>query len=125
MIVVDSSVILANVFREPGGDSVLDRLSDAAMLSVNVTEVISKLTENGWDFDDAVAAFQTFGLAVFDFGIDLAIDAARLHAPTLHRGLSLGDRACLALARREKATALTADRKWADLNLGCQIELVR
>jgi PIN domain nuclease of toxin-antitoxin system len=37
----------------------------------------------------------------------------------------LGDRACLALAIRKGATALTADRKWADLDVGCKIELIR
>lgn len=125
MIVVDASVILASIFREPGGDQALDHLADAGMLTVNVTEVISKLTERGWDFDEAVAAFNTYGLAIFDFGVDLAIDAGRLHVPTRHKGLSLGDRACLALARREKATALTAERKWADLDVGCPIQLIR
>jgi len=125
VIVLDSSVILASIFAETGGDDILDRLQDAAMLSVNVTEVISKLTEKGWSFDEAVADFGTYGLDVIDFDAELAIDAGRLHAPTRGAGLSLGDRACLALARRENAVALTTDRKWADLDLGCQIELIR
>lgn len=125
MIVLDSSVILASIFAEAGGDDILDRLQDAAMLSVNVTEVISKLTEKGWSFDEAVAAFGTYGIDIVDFDAELAIDAGRLHMPTRGSGLSLGDRACLALARRENAVALTTDRKWADLHLGCHIELIR
>ncbi len=62
-------------------------------------------------------------IAVFDGA--LGISAGQLRAATKHLGLSLGDRACLALAIQEDATALTADRSWADLDIGCKIELIR
>ncbi|MDP3523658.1 MAG: PIN domain-containing protein, partial [Hoeflea sp.] len=56
---------------------------------------------------------------------ETALLAGRLREATRGRGLSLGDRACLALAIRENAIALTADRNWADLDLPCKVELIR
>lgn len=125
MIVVDSSAILAHVFSEPSGDTVLDWLEDAAILSVNISEVILKMTEKGWHCDDAAAALQAYGMAEVPFDTGLAIEAARLHMPTRQLGLSLGDKACLALAIREGATAITTDRKWSRLDVGCKIEVIR
>ena len=46
-------------------------------------------------------------------------------APTRATGLSLGDRACLALAQRLRVPAVTADREWANVNVGITIQLVR
>jgi PIN domain nuclease of toxin-antitoxin system len=40
-------------------------------------------------------------------------------------GLSLGDRACLALAIRRKATVYTTDAAWKNLNLGIEVEVIR
>jgi PIN domain nuclease of toxin-antitoxin system len=48
-----------------------------------------------------------------------------MHAITQGQGLSLGDRACLALARWLTATALTTDRAWSRLGLGVPIEVIR
>lgn len=64
-------------------------------------------------------------LDVVPFDAETALLAGRLRAVTRHLGLSLGDRACLALAIRENATALTADRNWTDLDLPCKVELIR
>jgi PIN domain nuclease of toxin-antitoxin system len=69
--------------------------------------------------------YEGLNLPVRIFDEETAILAGQLRAATAHRGLSLGDRACLALAIRENATAVTADRKWADLRVGCRIELIR
>jgi PIN domain nuclease of toxin-antitoxin system len=56
---------------------------------------------------------------------ELALDAGALHALTRRQGLSLGDRACLARARRLTATALTTDRAWGRVDLGVVIEVTR
>jgi PIN domain nuclease of toxin-antitoxin system len=40
-------------------------------------------------------------------------------------GLSVGDRACLALAIQRKARVYTADRIWSKLSLGIEIQVIR
>lgn len=65
------------------------------------------------------------GITFADYDEDLALAASKLRPATRHKGLSLGDRACLALAIREGATAITTDRAWADLDVGCHIEVIR
>jgi PIN domain nuclease of toxin-antitoxin system len=65
------------------------------------------------------------GIAWIDFDRELAVGAAALLRPTSRFGLSLGDRACLALARLRDLPAVTADRAWAKLDLGIRVEVVR
>jgi PIN domain nuclease of toxin-antitoxin system len=98
---------------EPGADGVADALGgDPIISAVNYAEVISKLVERGKPWRDAVAVINALALAVIDFDIGLAARAGALRAETKKRGLSLGDRACLALAEREKAPAITCEHIW-------------
>jgi PIN domain nuclease of toxin-antitoxin system len=55
----------------------------------------------------------------------MARQTGALRPATKALGLSLGDRACLALARRERLPILTADRSWAKLDLGIPIKVMR
>jgi len=68
--------------------------------------------------------FET-GLKLIPLDTELALAAANLRIATRHKGLSLADRVCLALAIRENAVAVTADKAWAELDVGCEIELIR
>jgi ribonuclease VapC len=124
-VVVDSSVLLAVLRNEDGAQRALGSLFGAFMSSVNATEVISRLIDLGYETDRAFAGLSRFRLTIVAFDEELAGMAGWLRAITRHRGLSLGDRACLALAIRENATALTADRNWVDLDLPCKVELIR
>ena len=124
-VVVDSSVVLAVLRNEAGAEGAAADLAGGFLSSVNAVEVLTRLIDLGYAPDRAVSALARFRLAVVSFDEELALLAGRLRAATRHRGLSLGDRACLALAIREKATALTADRNWADLDLPCKVELIR
>ena len=81
--------------------------------------------EKGVPFDVLQSLIIYRQVDVIDFGWDLAMAAAGLRPATRSQGLSFADRACLALAIREDAVALTADRKWADLDIGCRIEVIR
>jgi ribonuclease VapC len=123
--VLDASAVLAAMFREPGCEQVEARLDDSVICSVNAAEVVTKLVDLGFPRDDVVDQYKALRLDIVDFDESLALLAGTLRGATRHKGLSLGDRACLALAIREGATAMTADRVWTELDLGCKIELIR
>jgi ribonuclease VapC len=110
---------------EPGGDQAAAQLSDGHISVVNVIEVLTRLVDGGMQVSKAEAFFAQLDLQVVDLDTQQAVDAASLRAATRHRGLSLGDRACLALARREGLPVLTADRQWQGLDVGVDIRLIR
>jgi PIN domain nuclease of toxin-antitoxin system len=121
----DSSLVIAAVFREPGGDSLRELMPDALMCAVNVTEIVTRLYDKGWPI--ALAAAETAKLVgrVAPFDDALAFVAGRLRVETRELGLSLGDRACLALAMAADLPVYTADRDWGRLDLGLDIRLIR
>lgn len=123
--VFDSSALLAVVFRERGAEAAAGALNGAMISAVNAAEVVSRLVDSGTGAADARAVLLAFGLTIQPFDAALAIDAGLLRAATRALGLSLGDRACMALARRERARVITADRSWAGLDIGVEIALIR
>lgn len=123
--VLDCSAVLAVVFDEPGRERVSSALPESRLSAVNLAEVVTKLTERGVAAEDLRAVVAPFLGSVAAFDEDLAIAAGALRADTRTAGLSLGDRACLALAQRDGATALTADRAWARVEIGVPVELIR
>lgn len=124
-VVVDASAVLAVVFQERGRDSVAPALPGASISAVNLAEVMSKMLDRGLSPERIDRQLDELSLAVADFDRNLAIQAALLRKITSHKGLSLGDRACLALAMREKRPVLTADTAWSDLDLPVQVVLIR
>jgi PIN domain nuclease of toxin-antitoxin system len=86
---------------------------------------VSKLVDRGGSLESVRAALRVAPLDVIDFDQTLAETAGAMITRTRARGLSLGDRACLALAARENLPAITADRAWASLDLGIEIRLIR
>ena len=129
MMVLDSSAVLAYLNGEPGSDMVATHIlsGQACILAVNQTEVLSKLSDWGMPMEDACAALATLALPVTPYTAELSIEAARLRQITRTQGLSLGDRACLALARQQQCAVLTGDRPWVDLAdaLGLDIRTFR
>lgn len=124
-VVLDASAVLALLKREPGADRVRAVLDRAVIGAVNVAEVQSKLVELGLSPDAAEARIRFLGCPILAFSEVHAIEAGSLIALTLSLGLSLGDRACLALAIDRKATVYTTDRIWTELDLGIKIEAIR
>ncbi len=122
---LDASAVLAAVLAEPGGEAAFEAMADGAISVVNLCEVLSKLTGNGVAAEEAVALVGRFELRPLAFEPRHAVEAARLRPLTMRLGLSLGDRACLAHARLQAMPILTADRKWAGLDLGLDIRLIR
>jgi PIN domain nuclease of toxin-antitoxin system len=124
-IVLDASAILALLKREQGADRVKAVLDLAAICAVNVAEVQSKLVVGGLSRQAAEARIRFLGCTILPFDEEQAIEAGSLIAQTRSLGLSLGDRACLALAIERKATVYTTDKAWKSLNLGIKIEVIR
>lgn len=122
---LDASAVLAAMLQEPGADKVHAVVEKSVICAVNVTEVISKLVDKGYDETAVRDQYEYLRLEVVSFDQHLALVAGHLRASTRHKGLSLGDRACLALAILTERTAVTADRSWADLDIGCKIEIIR
>ena len=95
------------------------------MSAVNLSEVVAKLTDLGYAADFVSERLTRLDLDVRPFDHAQAEQAGLLRPATRPLGLSLGDRACLALAAALKRTAVTADRAWAQLDIGVPVELIR
>jgi PIN domain nuclease of toxin-antitoxin system len=125
LTVLDASALLTMLFQEPGAASVADVIAEGAAVStVNLSEVAAALVRHQRDTDRILRAVAA-QVTVEPFTTEDALAAAALWAPTRAAGLSLGDRACLALAQRLGVPAVTADREWSTVNVGVTIQLVR
>lgn len=113
--VLDSSAVLAYILNEPGAEIVEDVLPGALLCTVNLAEVVSKLRERGMPRDEVDIVMAAVGFELVDFGEELAMICGELRMITRAHGLSLGDRACLALARQRGLAAFTADAAWTRL----------
>ena len=123
--VLDASALLAMLQGEPGGDVVQGLLETAAISSVNWSEVAQKSLEKQTELEGLRHDLEALGLEILPFTAVLAETTARLRSATRQAGLSLGDRACLALAALLGIPAVTADRVWPDLGLPIEIRVVR
>jgi PIN domain nuclease of toxin-antitoxin system len=124
-VVIDASARLALLGSEPGAEHVEQALDGAAMTTVNWSEVFKRWLAHRVDVEQLRTNVQSLGVTLVDFSADDAERAAEFSIPTRHLGLSLGDRACLALADRLGRPALTADRTWLDLDLCVEIKAIR
>lgn len=122
--VLDSSAILALLLGEPGAAKVRDALPGGLLSSVNLAEVVSKLCERGMPAAEAMMAVASIGVDIVSFDAEQAHLAGEMRPATRAAGLSLGDRACLALARQRGLPTLTADAAWAGLP-GFDVVLLR
>jgi PIN domain nuclease of toxin-antitoxin system len=124
-IALDASALLAFLFGEDGHDEVAGVIEGSAISSVNLAEVISRFARDGHNADQVFQQIAGSGIEIVPFhGEDAALVAA-LTPSTREFGLSLGDRACLALALRHGVPAMTADQVWARLDLPLEIHVIR
>jgi len=125
--VLDASALLCLLKGERGAERVLSVLPRAMVSAVNLSEVYGKLADAGGSADRVAQAIGGLHLRVEPFDDDQAHRSGMLRPLTRSLGLSLGDRACLALAQHRGATALTTDRIWADLPdaIGTLVEVIR
>jgi ribonuclease VapC len=125
-IVLDASVLLAVLNREPGADKLTPQLLNVATSStVNLAEVQSKLVNRGLSPQEAWEATLSPIREPTAFTAEHAMTAGNLIVETRALGLSLGDRACLALGLALSAPVYTADKSWKNLKLGLRIHVIR
>ena len=128
---LDASALLALLQNERGAEVVEDAIADGATIStLNLAEALSTMARKGADPAAALATMTERGviggaITVEPFTLADAVEAARLRPLTAKAGLSLGDRSCLALARRLGTPALTADQPWRDIDLPVEVRSIR
>jgi len=124
--VLDASAILALLQNEPGNEVLTDEvLAESAASTVNLAEVQTAMVRRGVDPEEAWKRAVVAVVEAMPLTADQARVAGNLVAKTRPLGLSLGDRACLALALEMKAPVYTADRSWKKLNLGIAVKVIR
>jgi PIN domain nuclease of toxin-antitoxin system len=116
IVVMDASAVLTLINEEPGVDVLEPVLGGMAISAVNLSEVAGKLIDRGMPVHEVCEVVDGLHLVTHDFGSEAAIEAAALRRQ-VPLNLSLGDRACLALARRLGLPAVTADKEWADVTV--------
>ena len=126
---MDASAILALTHGERGYDVVEEfiQTQECVISSVNIAEVGSKLVDNGLPEKDLSRILQQFQVGIIDFNAEQAIRSAALRMLTRSSGLSLGDRACFALAQLMDGCVVTTDRAWSDVEtvLGVKVLQIR
>ena len=123
--VLDASAILALLRNETGAEVVEGYRGDALVSAVNIAEVAAKLDEQGIPLIHWQYALALIDLEVIAFDNSQALASASLRRSTRRRGLSLADRACLQLAAQRGLPAVTADRAWAELDVGVEVRVIR
>jgi ribonuclease VapC len=125
--VMDSSALLAISKGEIGFDRATEILEtqDCVISSVNMAEVATRLLDMGLPPEHLERACEQFELEVIDFNQEQAIAAAKMRSLTKSVGLSLGDRACLALAQLMQGCAVTADRAWDDVKDALDVKVLQ
>jgi PIN domain nuclease of toxin-antitoxin system len=123
--VLDASALLAYLFEEPGGEVVAAIIDGACISAVNLSEVATRVARNGLTPNEFAGDIERLNLEVVPFLADDALAAANLEPHTRRFGLSLGDRACLALGLARREPVYTADRVWAELDIGAKVLTIR
>lgn len=124
-VVLDASAVLALLNHEPGREKVLSALQSAVIGTVNLSEVMAKLVERGVPEPEALSVIEELKLEVVPFDTHLAFRAGALRPVTKPLGMSLGDRACIALGMHLALPVLTAERNWRSLSLPVVIQVIR
>ncbi len=125
--VVDASALLAYLFDEPGAELVAELLDAGSALvsSVNYAETVGKLIDRKMPEEVVKITMENLGLEVVSYDEQQALLTGLFQKSGLSYGLSIGDRACLALAKVGGFPLMTADRVWQEVPLGVEVRLIR
>jgi PIN domain nuclease of toxin-antitoxin system len=111
--------------KETDYERVVPFVAGGALSSVNLAEIASKFVARGASEEATRSEMDLLPLEIIPFDRELALASAALYRSTRRRGLSLGDRACLATAQALGIPAVTAERAWIDLGLSIPIHVIR
>jgi PIN domain nuclease of toxin-antitoxin system len=125
MTAIDASALLAFLFRERGHERMVPFLEEGCISTVNVAEVLGRFARDGHDPRAVLNRLAATPMEIVPFSHEHAALAAVLLPAAQPLGLSLGDRACLALASARHISAVTADRTWTSLRIGVEIRVIR
>jgi len=126
MIVLDASALLAYLFRERGHEIVAEYIESACISTVNLSEVAGRFVRDGIDASPLIQQIDNTSIEVVPFTHVHALYAANFIPAIRPYGLSLGDRACLGLAKERNLSVLTADVAWlAITGMGVDIIQIR
>lgn len=126
-VVLDASAVLALLFNEPGAAKVRERIHGGLLGAANLAEITAKLSDKGVPVNEAERAVLMLGVEVVAFSEAHARSSSIMRPVTRAAGLSLGDRACLALAHAHGLPALTAEKRWPEVAeaVGVSVEVIR
>lgn len=124
-VVIDASAVLALLNQESGSEEILQYIGNAAISSVNLSEVIAKLADAGIPEADINQILLNLNLEVVVFNEEQALKAGMMRPATKSIGLSVRHRACLALGILLNQPVVTTERLWSSLSVGIEIRVVR
>lgn len=125
-VILDASALITLLSEENGHEIVASVLPKSIMSSVNIAEVAKYLIEKrGFTKEEVANIIQSLVETIIPFDTNLALISADIIRHTRSLGLSLGDRACLALAISTGYTVYSSDRIWSQLELNCKIVFIR
>ena len=127
---LDASAVMALLRDEPGSSVVVEAIAAGTTISVvNWAEVLSKVAGEGDDPEMVASRLSVTGeeVVIWIEALTAAdcMEVGRMRPITKAQGLSLADRACLALAERLGVPALTTDREWAKADVAAEVQLIR
>jgi PIN domain nuclease of toxin-antitoxin system len=127
LIVYDSSAILAVLREETGSTFVIEQTDVGLISAINLGEIAHVQMRFGKTREEAEHVIRELGIPVIDVDAQLALEAAAIKIVGKDAGLSQADCICLALAKREGAAALTADRDWLKIadTIGVDVKVIR
>ena len=123
--VLDSAAVMALLSLEPGYQRVAELVDKSVISSVNLAEIFNKLVQKA-SVEEVRELLRPLKLQIEDWSEAMAYRSAEFTRFSKAHGLSLGDRACLTLAKQLRATAVTSDRAWRRIpSLGVRIMIFR
>lgn len=122
---MDASAVLSFLKSETGHDVVRKHLYQSTISAINVGEVLSKQIAHGMSLDKSMSQLARLRMRVVPHEYEHAVAVASLHNQAKQFGLSYADKACLGLAMLEQRPVLTADRSWANMDIGVELTLIR
>ncbi|GAB4241212.1 MAG: PIN domain-containing protein [Stanieria sp.] len=117
-------MLIAILRQEPSSEVGEQFLNEALISTVNLAEVTTYLARNSVPPETIKEALAAFPIEVVPFDRDQGLMAGYLYPACKYLGLSLGDRACLALAKSKSLPVLTADKAWLKLKIDISVKSI-